>query len=49
MESVRLRALLDGLGPQAVMFPRRFPPGLLREVLRRHLDSLVGAPDRAAE
>ncbi|MEU8327454.1 TetR family transcriptional regulator C-terminal domain-containing protein [Micromonospora sp. NPDC048839] len=48
VESVRLRALLDGLGLQAVMFPGRFPPSLLREVLRRHLDSLVAAPDGAA-
>ncbi|MGC4747347.1 TetR/AcrR family transcriptional regulator [Micromonospora sp. DT201] len=46
VESVRLRALLDGLGLQAVMFPRRFPPDLLREVLHRHLDSLVAALDR---
>ncbi|WP_327035684.1 TetR/AcrR family transcriptional regulator [Micromonospora ureilytica] len=44
LESVRLRALLDGLGLQAAMFPQRFPPDLLRDVLRRHLDSLVAAP-----
>ncbi|MEV4823426.1 TetR/AcrR family transcriptional regulator [Micromonospora sp. NPDC049274] len=48
VESVRLRALLDGLGLQAVLFPRRFPPDLLRQVLRRHLDSLVATPHRAA-
>ncbi|MGC4759406.1 TetR/AcrR family transcriptional regulator [Micromonospora trifolii] len=46
LESVRLRALLDGLGLQAVMFPERFPPDLLRDVLRRHLDSLAAAPVR---
>lgn len=46
LESVRLRALLDGLGLQAALFPRRFPPDLLRAVLHRHLDSLVAAPRR---
>ncbi|MBM7489366.1 AcrR family transcriptional regulator [Micromonospora luteifusca] len=46
LETVRLRALLDGLGLQAVLFPRRFTPDLLRAVLRRHLDSLIAAPDR---
>ncbi|GAA1654754.1 TetR/AcrR family transcriptional regulator [Actinoplanes couchii] len=47
VEGIRLRALLDGLGMQAVLFPQRFPPELQREVIRRHLDSLVrtGAGD----
>ncbi|MBB5476118.1 TetR/AcrR family transcriptional regulator [Micromonospora parathelypteridis] len=49
LESVRLRALLDGLGLQAALFPRRFTSDLLREVLHHHLDSLVAASDRGPE
>ncbi|GAA4601324.1 TetR family transcriptional regulator C-terminal domain-containing protein [Actinoplanes octamycinicus] len=43
LESIRLRALLDGLGMQAALFAERFPVELQRAVVRRHLDSLVGA------
>jgi hypothetical protein len=41
LESIRLRALLDGLGMQAVLFPQRFPPELQRQAIRHHLDSLI--------
>jgi AcrR family transcriptional regulator len=47
LEAIRLRALLDGLGMQAVLFPQRFPPELQREVVRRHLDSLIPPPPPA--
>ncbi|MCK7621828.1 TetR family transcriptional regulator C-terminal domain-containing protein [Streptomyces sp. RS10V-4] len=40
LESTRLTALLDGLTLQAALFPDRFPPELLQQVLRRHLDTL---------
>ncbi len=40
LESRRLTALLDGLALQAALLPERFPPDLLRRVLRRHLDAL---------
>ncbi|MEV6597138.1 TetR family transcriptional regulator C-terminal domain-containing protein [Actinoplanes sp. NPDC051346] len=43
LESIRLHAVLDGLGLQAVLFPQRFPPDLLSKVVRRHLDSLTAA------
>ncbi|MFI1205452.1 TetR family transcriptional regulator C-terminal domain-containing protein [Streptomyces sp. NPDC020883] len=33
-------ALLDGLTLQATLLPDRYPPRLLRQVLRRHLDAL---------
>ncbi|MFE7314055.1 TetR family transcriptional regulator C-terminal domain-containing protein [Streptomyces sp. NPDC057555] len=39
-ESTRLAALLDGLNLQAALLPDRYPPKLLRQVLRRHLDAL---------
>ncbi|MCZ1008942.1 TetR/AcrR family transcriptional regulator [Streptomyces lydicus] len=40
LESTRLAALLDGLNLQATLLPDRYPPKLLRQVLRRHLDAL---------
>jgi AcrR family transcriptional regulator len=40
LESTRLAALLDGLTLQATLLPDRYPPKLLRQVLRRHLDAL---------
>ncbi|MFC5720963.1 TetR/AcrR family transcriptional regulator [Streptomyces gamaensis] len=40
LESTRLAALLDGLTLQATLLPDRYPPTLLRQVLRRHLDAL---------
>lgn len=40
LESTRLAALLDGLTLQATLLPDRYPPMLLRQVLRRHLDAL---------
>ncbi|MEU5543786.1 TetR/AcrR family transcriptional regulator [Streptomyces sioyaensis] len=40
LESTRLAALLDGLALQATLLPDRYPPKLLRQVLRRHLDAL---------
>ncbi|MFG2092315.1 TetR/AcrR family transcriptional regulator [Streptomyces sp. NPDC048612] len=40
LESARLAALLDGLNLQATLLPDRYPPKLLRQVLRRHLDTL---------
>lgn len=40
LESTRLAALLDGLTLQATLLPDRYPPKLLLEVLRRHLDAL---------
>ncbi|MCC2274174.1 TetR family transcriptional regulator C-terminal domain-containing protein [Streptomyces sp. ET3-23] len=40
LESKRLAALLEGLTVQAALLPGRFPPELLRQVLRRHLDAL---------
>ncbi|MFE9637045.1 TetR/AcrR family transcriptional regulator [Streptomyces sp. NPDC006463] len=40
LESKRLTALLDGLTLQAALLPDRFPPELIRQVLRRHLDAL---------
>ncbi|MFF3544269.1 TetR/AcrR family transcriptional regulator [Streptomyces platensis] len=40
LESTRLAALLDGLNLQATLLPDRYPPKLLRQVLRRHLDTL---------
>ncbi|MFD0385597.1 TetR family transcriptional regulator C-terminal domain-containing protein [Streptomyces stramineus] len=40
LESTRLAALLDGLNLQATLLPDRYPPQLLRQVLRRHLDAL---------
>ncbi|MGG7569516.1 TetR family transcriptional regulator C-terminal domain-containing protein [Streptomyces sirii] len=40
LESKRLAALLDGLTLQAALLPDRFPPELLRQVLRRHLGAL---------
>ncbi|WP_405676473.1 TetR family transcriptional regulator C-terminal domain-containing protein [Streptomyces sp. NBC_00868] len=42
LESTRLAALLDGLTLQATLLPDRYPPTLLRQVLRRHLDALKG-------
>jgi AcrR family transcriptional regulator len=42
LESVRLCALLDGLTVQAVQAPDLVPPGLLTDVLRRHLLALSG-------
>ncbi|WP_058041528.1 TetR/AcrR family transcriptional regulator [Streptomyces roseifaciens] len=39
-ESLRLSALLDGLTLQAVLQPGSLTPDVLRQVLRRHLDSL---------
>ncbi|MFI9046978.1 TetR/AcrR family transcriptional regulator [Streptomyces sp. NPDC053427] len=41
LESTRLAALLDGLTLQATLLPDRYPPKLLRQVLRRHLDALT--------
>ncbi|WP_399927501.1 TetR/AcrR family transcriptional regulator [Streptomyces kanamyceticus] len=41
LESTRLAALLDGLNLQATLLPDRYPPQLLRQVLRRHLDALT--------
>ncbi|WP_269854688.1 TetR family transcriptional regulator C-terminal domain-containing protein [Streptomyces sp. RPT161] len=35
-----MTALLDGLTPQAALLPDRYPPKLLRQFLRRHLDAL---------
>ncbi|WP_033661985.1 TetR/AcrR family transcriptional regulator [Salinispora vitiensis] len=49
VETIRLRALLDGLGLQAALFPRRFTSDLLREVLHHHLDELVAASERGPE
>ncbi|WP_405680891.1 TetR family transcriptional regulator C-terminal domain-containing protein [Streptomyces sp. NBC_00868] len=40
LESTRLAALLDGLTLQATLLPDRYPPKLLQQVLRRHLDNL---------
>ncbi|MFI1159638.1 TetR/AcrR family transcriptional regulator [Streptomyces sioyaensis] len=40
LESTRLAALLDGLTLQATLLPDRYPPTLLRQVLRRHMDAL---------
>lgn len=40
LESTRLAALLDGLTLQATLLPDRYPPQLLMQVLRRHLDAL---------
>ncbi|MFI6446697.1 TetR family transcriptional regulator C-terminal domain-containing protein [Kitasatospora sp. NPDC050543] len=40
LETARLTALLDGLTLQAVLLPDRSPPQLLRQVLRRHLETL---------
>ncbi|MFB6435918.1 TetR/AcrR family transcriptional regulator [Streptomyces sp. NPDC056411] len=40
LESTRLAALLDGLTVQAALLPDRYPPKLIRQVLRRHLDAL---------
>lgn len=39
LESTRLAALFDGLSLQATLLPDRYPPTLLRQVLRRHLDA----------
>ncbi|MEV7777056.1 TetR family transcriptional regulator C-terminal domain-containing protein [Kitasatospora sp. NPDC088351] len=40
LESTRLAALLDGLTMQATLRPDRYPPELLQQVVRRHLDAL---------
>ncbi|MGK5549331.1 TetR/AcrR family transcriptional regulator [Streptomyces sp. URMC 127] len=43
LESTRLAAVLDGLTLQATLLPDHYPPKLLRQVLRRHLDALTTA------
>ncbi|MGW1377964.1 TetR/AcrR family transcriptional regulator [Streptomyces sp. NPDC002446] len=40
LETLRLSALLDGLTLQATLEPERVTPELLRNVLRRHVESL---------
>lgn len=40
LETLRLSALLDGLTLQASLEPERVTPELLRDVLRRHVESL---------
>lgn len=40
LETLRLSALLDGLTLQASLEPERMTPDVLRDVLRRHLETL---------
>ncbi|AEA26761.1 MULTISPECIES: TetR/AcrR family transcriptional regulator [Pseudonocardia] len=40
VEAERLACLIDGLGFAGTLHPGSLPPGLARDVVRRHLDSL---------